>query len=76
MTLEQYAKKHAKMPGPKCSVCILPPKVLAEVTKARIDGNYPIAVIVEWLITNGFESMNRKRLEHHFQESHHMRKPK
>ena len=76
LSLAEYAKAHKRAPGPKCSVCILPPKILAEVTKARIEDHYSISVIVEWLITSGYDSMNRKKIEHHFIESHHLRKPK
>jgi hypothetical protein len=74
--LKQFAKANAKRPGPCCSVCILPPNILDQLTKARLEDNLSLTVITEWLITEGYADMKRKRLEHHFIESHHLRKPK
>ena len=76
VSLKQYAKEHSRRPGPSCSVCVLPPNLLEQVTKSRVEDGTSLTIITEWLITQGFEGMNRKRLEHHFIQSHHMRKPK
>ncbi len=76
LSLKQYAKANAKRPGPSCSVCILPPSILDQVTKARMEDNLSLTVITEWLITEGYVDMKRKRLEHHLIESHHLRKQK
>jgi hypothetical protein len=73
LSLKQYAKANAKRPGPSCSVCILPPNILEQVVKARMEDGLSLTVITEWLITQGFVEMKRKRLEHHFIESHHLR---
>ncbi len=76
ISLKQYAKEHSKRPGPSCSVCVLPPNILEQLTKARIEDGISLTVITEWLISEGFEGMNRKRLEHHFIQSHHIRRRK
>lgn len=73
LSLAQYAKAYTRKPGPSCSICILPPKILEQITKARVENNMSLTVITEWLITEGFMDMKRKRLEHHFIESHHLR---
>lgn len=72
---ETWAKANPRRYGKPCSVCTLPPDVLAVVHEAQVKG-HGLSHLARYLVSIGHPDQNRQRLENHFLKGHHNAKAK